>query len=111
MAIPLPDQNSLIADPEFRARVTAASVTRAIAIFDDTANPDTAVQIKRLFLSRAILSDPTRYVDQFAWWVVTRPGLNSVTDVANDTTVINNISNTGFDSIAEIVVTNAEVGV
>lgn len=104
MAIPLTDQTSLMDDPAFLARVQSASVKRAITAFDDTANTDTTVQKKRIYLSRAVLDDPTKYLNKFAWWVVTRDGLNSVDDLASDTTVLNNLVTTAFDKIASIII-------
>lgn len=78
MAIPLADQYSLaLRQDDFRSRVGAALMATSITAFGAGPLPDGTAQAQRVKLASAVLRDVGAYLTQFAWIVVTRPGLAS----------------------------------
>jgi hypothetical protein len=84
MAIPLADQYSLaLTQGDFRARVGAALMATAIVAFSATPLADATQQAQRELLASAVLQNVDTYLTQFAWIVVTRPGLGTVSDLTD----------------------------
>jgi len=84
VAIPLADQYRLaLSQPDFRARVGAALMAQAITAFSATALTDQAKQAQRVKLASQVLVDVETWLTQFAWIVVTRPGVTTQDDLSD----------------------------
>lgn len=109
MAIPLADQHSYAtAQHDFRAKVAAAVMDRAITAFSAAPNADAAVQVKRLALANAVLRDVHTYLTPFAWVVITRPALTAVSDLdgtAGDAAIKGILTPAVFDAAAAQLIT------
>lgn len=88
--------------PDFAARVTAATVREAIERLTQTPLTDAEEQRRRLALAGEIIEDPDRHAETFAWGVVTRSTFNVEADLTD--TAITTVVDTLFDGVAKQLV-------
>ena len=101
MAIPLKDQfTQAVKQLDTRGRIAAALMSQAITSTTAPVNPTQATQDHRLEFASQIIADVERHLDPVAWFVVTRPSLNTVDDLNVDANITAILTQQAFDLIA-----------
>lgn len=86
---------------DFIQRIDAAAFNAAVTQFLAAANPDPAIQAKRLILVNKILLDSSFENNVFAWVCVSRSNINQESDLTDAFLLSTCVSN--FDTIAQQV--------
>lgn len=92
-----------IIDPAVLPRVQAGMMNRCFLAYAATANANATIQAKRITLCDRVTADPTLYVTNFAWLVMSVTTATALQDVT-DSVITSCINQANWDMMADLLV-------
>lgn len=103
MALTMEDMARGVIQPEVKTRVQAGMMNRCFLAYAATANGNATIQAKRITLCGQVSASPDRYLDNFAWMVMTVTAVTTLDDIT-DSVITSCINQGNWDMMADLLV-------